>query len=210
MDHVNGYIVDAANQAGVDAGVLAMIANFESGFNSDTRPIARDSSRNTVRQFDGTMAMSTAFGLGQFIDDTWAGMLSEYGTKYGVANASDAKVANSAANRSDPKLQAQMLAEFTRENIVLGRNLGGVDDSANVYALHNLGSTGGQAFLAALAKNPDTLVSEVLGKAVIRNNSSLYGDGSITLGSAYARMAQAMNLGQAYADEARVIQYPDH
>jgi LysM repeat protein len=196
-------LIEAAGRADVDAGIVAMIANFESGFNADARPVARDASRNTVRQFDGTMALSTAHGLGQFTDGTWRQMLRTHGADYGVANAATLTTAQANAHRNDAALQAGMLAEFTRENVETGRRLGGADDVANVYALHNLGGGDGRSFLRALANDPDTRVDDVLSRAVIRNNASLYGDGSITVEAAYGRMGDAMRAGQRFADDAR-------
>jgi LysM repeat protein len=199
-------LINAAERADVDAGIVAMIANFESGFNANARPVARDAARNTVRQFDGTMALSSAHGFGQFTDGTWRQMLRTHGAEYGVANAATLTTAQANAHRTDEALQAAMLAEFTRENIATGRNLGGTDDVANVYALHNLGGGDGRTFLRALANHPDTRVDDVLSRAVIRNNASLYGDGSITVQAAYERMGDAMRAGQRYADDARARQ----
>ena len=196
-------LVDAARAADVDPGVVAMIANFESGFRTDARPVARDASRNTVRQFDGTMALSTAHGLGQFTDGTWRQMLRTHGAEHGIADAATLTTAEANAHRNDAGLQAAMLAEFTHDNVATGRRLGGADDVANVYALHNLGGGDGATFLRALAADPTTRVDDVLSGAVIRNNSALYGDGSITVQAAYERMGDAMRAGQRYADDAR-------
>jgi len=201
-----GTLVEAATRTGVDAGVMAMIASFESGFNANARPIARRASSNTVRQFDGTMAMSSAHGFGQFTDATWRQMLREHGAAYGVPHAATLTTAQANAYRTDTRLQAAMLAEFTRQNIATGRNLGGQDDVANVYALHNLGGGDGRTFLRTLANDPGARVDDVLPDSVIRNNASLYGDGSITVEAAYARMGDAMRAGQRYANDARQIQ----
>ncbi|MDT9000959.1 LysM domain-containing protein [Paucibacter sp. APW11] len=200
---VRGELVNAARDSGVDAGVVAMIANFESGFNTNARPIARDASRNRVRQFDGTMALSSAHGLGQFTDGTWQQMLREHGAAHGVANAGNLSRAQANALRTDTRLQAAMLAEHTRQNIETGRELGGRDDVANVYALHNLGAGDGADFLRALRSEPAARVDAVLPEAVISNNSSLYGNGSITVEAAYQRMGDAMRAGQTYAADAR-------
>ncbi len=205
-EQAKGDLVNAAKSAGVDAGIVAMIANFESGFNGAARPISRDASRNTVRQFDGTQAISSAYGYGQFTDDTWLSVLQAHGDKYGIPNAAQLTPAQAAAYRTDLKLQANMLAEFTHNNVERGRRLGGADDAANVYALHNLGDTSGTRFLRELSAHPTKRVSQVLSDKVIRNNSSLYGDGSITLQEAYRRMGNAMHGGERYANEARSMQ----
>ena len=87
-----------------------------------------------------------------------------------------------------------------------GRALGGSNDDANVYALHNLGSGDVPKFLGALARDPGTTVDDVLSRSVIRGNPSLYGDGSITLRDAYNRMATSMAAGDRFATDASALQ----
>jgi peptidoglycan hydrolase-like protein with peptidoglycan-binding domain len=198
-------LADAARKAGIDPGIMAKIAGFESGYNPEARPIAgpKRAELNTVTQFDGTMAMSSAYGYGQFLNKTWAGMVREYGEKYGVpdaANLTDAQT-NTPALRNNTALQAGMLAEFTRANIEKGNALGGPDPAANVYAMHNLGGGDGPAFLKALAKDGSQRVDSVLSADVIKRNSGLYGDGSISIEKAYQNMGADMGRYQKYADE---------
>lgn len=210
-----GAITRASARAGTDPGIVAQIAAFESGFNPDAAPIAKDASKNRVRLFDGRMALSSAHGLGQFTDATWLDMLRKHGGKHGVANASKLTAEQAAKLRGDVELQAAMLAELTRENVDRGRALGGKDDAANVYALHNLGGSDGAKFLKALSANPGMSVRDALmqgvtsakGRArvesVIANNRSLYGDGSMPLSQAYAGMGKKMAAGAKFADSAR-------
>ncbi|ALN65261.1 putative peptidoglycan binding domain protein [Lysobacter antibioticus] len=199
-----GLLAQAATEAGIDPGIMARIAGFESGFRTDARPVHRRPELNTVRQFDGVMAMSTGYGLGQFLDGTWKEMINAYGEKYGVADASrmtDAQT-NDPILRTDPAIQAAMLAEFTRENIDKGAALGGTDADANVYAFHNLGAGDAKRFLRALAENPSQPVDGILSGRVIRGNPSLYGDGSRTVGEAYGIMGGLMRQYEEYAVEA--------
>jgi hypothetical protein len=198
-------LIEAARKAGVDVGVMVKIAGFESGFDPDVRPIARDPARNTVRQFDGTMAISSAYGYGQFLNATWGDMIRRYGGEYGVENA--AQMTNAQANahavRGDTRLQAAMLAELTRENVERGARLGGPNAAANVYALHNLGQADGTSFLNAFKENPQRRVDAILSPAVIRGNPALYGDGSRSVSAAYEVMGQHMDRYEQYAVEAR-------
>jgi uncharacterized membrane protein len=201
-----GHLVSAANKAGVDAGILAKIANFESGFNSEAAPI-KDGRR-----------LSSAHGYGQFIDGTWLSMLRKHGGKYGIANAG--KLTQEEANklRGDKDLQAAMLAEFTRENVEIGRALGGKDDDANVYAMHNLGRGDGERLLNALRANPSMSVRDALlaganskeARArvdrIIKNNPALFGRGDKTVTDVYTTMGRAMRRGEAYAVLARQTQ----
>lgn len=205
-----GDIVGAAKTADVDAGILASIAHFESrGFDSNARPIAKNAAKNKVRQFDGTMAISSAHGYGQFTDATWTDSINKHGAKYGIAGAGSLTKDQAAKYRQDTKIQAAMLAEFTKENVATGKKLGGADDLANVYALHNLGSGeggGGGKFLKALKSNQNAKVSSVLSSEVISGNGSLYGDGNITLAEAYKNMGNKMREGESYAKEASNLQ----
>ena len=211
-------IVNAANTTGVDAGLLASIAHFESSFNSNAAPIAKDASKNRVKQHDGRMAISSAHGYGQFIDDSWRGALNKWGGKYGVEGAGKLTKAQANEMRGDKRLQSLMLAELTKENITKGRALGGQDDAANVYAFHNLGGGDASKVLKAMRDAPGTSVRDALlagtqnpkeiarVEAVISGNKSLYGDGSISAQQAYANMGKAMQGGEVFAKEARLAQ----
>ena len=188
-------LVDAARTAGVDPDIMVKISGFESGFNSHARPISSNPDKNKVTQFDGTMAISSAYGYGQFLNGTWTEMVQKYGEKYGVEGAAKMtkEQANDPAIRDNPKLQAAMLAEFTRENVVKGAKLGGPDTDANVYAFHNLGGEDATKFLNAMRENPNQRVDQVLSAKVISGNPSLYGDGSRTLAESYTVMGQHMD-----------------
>jgi peptidoglycan hydrolase-like protein with peptidoglycan-binding domain len=200
--------VRAANAAGIDPELMVKIAGFESGgFNPNARPISRNPDLNTVRQFDGTMAMSSAHGYGQFLNGTWQEMINRYGEKYGIEGASTMTraEANSPELRTNRDLQAAMLAEFTRENMDRIRGIAGPNPDANVYAMHNLGSQGGERFLRALRDNPDALVTAngLMSNDVVRRNPSLYmdGDRTLTVREAYDRMGQQLAPYQRYADQ---------
>jgi peptidoglycan hydrolase-like protein with peptidoglycan-binding domain len=198
-------LAEAAEKAGIDPGIMAKIAGFESHYNAHARPIAgaKHLELNTVIQFDGSKAMSSAYGYGQFLNRTWAGMVREYGEKYGVLGATELTDAqtNTAELRNNTKLQAGVLAEFTRMNIEKGNALGGADPAANVYAMHNLGGGDGPAFLKALAHDGSKRVDSVLSADVIKRNPALYADGSISLETAYKKMGAEMERYQRYADD---------
>lgn len=198
-------LADAAAKAGIDPGVMAKIAGFESQYNPNARPIAshKHAELNTVTQFDGVKAMSSAHGYGQFTNATWTNMVHQYGEKYGIANASeltDAQ-ANAADLRNNTALQAGVLAEFTKQNIDKGARLGGPNADANVYALHNLGGSAGAEFLHTLKTNPNERVDSVLSQTVIERNPGLYGDGSGTVAEAYKVMGQQMDRYAKYASD---------
>lgn len=195
-------IVVAAEAANVDPGLLAKIARYESNFDANAMPIRRDGTK-----------ISSAHGYGQFLDGTWMDMLNRHGAKYGVQGAGKLTREQAQQYRGDTKLQAAMLAEFTKENMQQGRKYGGKDDDANVYAFHNLG--GGDAKRLLTGMNAGLSVRESLMQgvssekerrrveAVIAGNKDLYGDGSRSAAEAYKIMGDRMRAGDAYAQDAR-------
>lgn len=190
-DYMRDMITGASNKAGVDPGLVAKIAAFESGFDPNAKS-----------------PYSSAHGVGQFIDSTWIETVRKHGARHGVAGAAGLTDQQALALRSDPKLQSAMLAELTRENVARGRALGGKDDAANAYAMHNLGAGDGAKFLKALQSNPGASIASILSSRVIANNPSLYGDGSRTVGDAYAAMSTKMALGESFAISARAASSP--
>lgn len=204
-------LVEAADKAGIDPGILAKMAGLESGFDATARPISRDANRNTVTQYDDTKAMSSAHGYGQLTNDTWAAMIHRYGEKYGVPDASTLTKAqaNTAVYRDNTSLQAGMFAELTRENIVAVAGTGGDDVSSNIYAYHNLGQRTGATFLTAVQSNPEARVDTVLSKEVIKGNSGLYGDGTISVAAAYQKMTDTLAVYEKYATEVQRSQVID-
>lgn len=205
-------LVAASIHAGVDPGLVARIAAFESGFDANAAPISNDSSQNTVRQHDGRMAISSAHGYGQFIDATWTDVINRHGARYGIEGAGSLTAEQAADLRNSPAIQAAMLAEFTRENVEKGRRLGGRDDAANAYAFHNLGDGDATRLLKGMKEGLTVreALSQGLGesgqarvKQVIANNPGLYKDGNIPASEAYAAMTMHMQAENKYAAEAQ-------
>jgi len=204
-------LVEAADRAGIDPGIMAKMAGLESGFDATARPVSRDENRNTVTQYDGSKAMSSAHGYGQLTNDTWATMIHRYGEKYGVQDAATLTKAqaNTATYREDTSIQAGMFAELTRENIAAVAGRGGDDVPTNIYAYHNLGQRTGATFLTAVQSNPEARVDTVLSKDVIKGNSGLYGDGTISVAAAYQKMTDTLAVYEKYATEVQRSQAID-
>lgn len=196
-------LVAAADKAGIDPGIMAKMAGLESGFDATARPIARDANLNTVTQYDGTKAMSSAHGYGQLTNNTWAAMIHRHGEKYGIQDAAALTTAqaNAAVYREDTSLQAGMFAELTRENIAAVAGKGGDDVATNIYAYHNLGQRTGATFLTTVQDDPDARVDTVLSKGIIERNGGLYGDGTISVAAAYQKMTDTLAVYEKYAAE---------
>jgi len=182
-------MIEAAKRAGIDPGAIAEIANFESSFIS------------TAAAFGGKRSDYSAFGYGQFINTTWVAMIGKYGKKYGINPKTPGKY------RNDKKIQMAMLAEFTKENMALGKKNGGGDDAANIYAYHNLGGGKANQFFNELRKNPNKAVGKkyggIMSNKVVSGNRSLYGDGTWTYAKVYKAMQGHMEKGRMFAADIR-------
>ena len=119
---VASMIAGAARMVGVDPLLMMTIAGVESAFQA------------TVKA--GT---STAKGLYQFIDDTWRGMLSRYGKKYGIAPGT---------SPYDPRANALLGAEFLKENAsYLRKTLKREPTDTDLYLAHFMGPGGAAKML---------------------------------------------------------------
>ena len=195
-------LVGASKAAGVDPGVLAKIAKYESNFDAGATPTRKDGTK-----------ISSAHGYGQFLDGTWTDSINKHGAKYGIESAGKLNTEQAAKYRNDPKIQAAMLAEFTKENIDQGRKYGGRDDDANVYAFHNLGGGDAKKMLSGMNAGMDVRQSLMQGvntdkgrarvEQVIAGNKDLYGDGSRSAQDAYKVMGERMRAGESFAEDAR-------
>jgi len=139
-------ILAAAKMVGVDPKLMATMAAIESGFKA------------TVKA--GT---STATGLYQFITSTWNEVIKKYGSKYGILPGTP---------RTNPKANALMGAEFTKDNInILSRGLGRQPTAGEVYAAHFFGA--GTA-LKLLKGNPNQVAAQLLPEQAAKNRNIFY------------------------------------
>lgn len=142
-------ILGAAKMAGFDPNLMASIAAVESGFDPSIGA--------------GT---SSATGLYQFLDSTWATMLRKYGAKYGIAPGTPA---------TDARANALMGAEFMKENLAgLQGSLDRPITDTDIYMAHFLGLGGARKFLSA---SPDTNATQLMPEAA-NANRSIFFDGA--------------------------------
>ena len=123
-DALKDTIVAASKMAGVDPGIMATMAAIESSFRAGV-----------------SNKKSSASGLYQFIDETWATMLRKYGSKYGIAPNTP---------KSDPRANALMGAEFLKENMeYLQKHVKRPLTDVDMYAAHFMGAAGASDLLTA-------------------------------------------------------------
>ncbi|MEM9435600.1 MAG: peptidoglycan DD-metalloendopeptidase family protein [Pseudomonadota bacterium] len=156
--HVNGTPVDplalGGGGGGASGAVEALVAQ-----------IIRVESAGDARAKN---PLSTATGLGQFIESTWLRMMRTYRPDL-VATLSRAELLEL---RFDPALSRAMVTNLARENESFLRARGHAITPGRLYLAHFLGPAGAST---ALAANPDATVLDVMGASVVNANPFLRG-----------------------------------
>lgn len=124
---VRAALDEAARLTGVSPDYLAATVGRESTFNPNAK--------NT---------RSSASGLAQFTDDTWARTTAAYGKPYGITPET---------SRFDPRASAIMLGELTKANAASFRKrTGRAANDGDLYGMHFMGA-GGYSDLAMADPN---------------------------------------------------------
>lgn len=114
---------------------------------------------------------STALGPGQFLEETWLGLLARH--RPDLVENPEFDRETLLALRTDPELSRQMLDAFTAENTRYLQDRGIAITPGNVYLAHFLGAAGAVAVLRADPRmNMSSLVSD---DAIAANRSILEG-----------------------------------
>jgi hypothetical protein len=140
-------------------------------------------------------ASSSATGLFQFVEQTWLGLVKEYGARHGLASYAQA-IGKSAdgryradsaddrqailALRNDPSVSALMAGEYAGQckshmEQTLGRQVG----NGELYAAHFLGADSACRLIRLCETSPDAAAANVFPQAASANKSVFYrADGS--------------------------------
>ena len=110
--------------------------------------------------------LSTATGLGQFIESTWLRMMRDYRPDLFGTLSRDELL----ALRTDPTLSREMVQNLARENETFLRSRGHQVDAGRLYLAHFLGPGGASTVLAS---SDDQKILDVMGAAVVRANPFL-------------------------------------
>jgi len=110
--------------------------------------------------------LSTATGLGQFIESTWLRMMNTYRPDL----ASTMSRADLLALRTDPTLSREMVMNLARENETYLRARGHEISAGRLYLAHFLGPEGAHVVLSA---NTGDTILNVMGASVVRANPFL-------------------------------------
>jgi murein DD-endopeptidase MepM/ murein hydrolase activator NlpD len=112
--------------------------------------------------------LSSATGLGQFIDSTWLKMIHTHRPDLAQGRTREQIL----ALRTDPDIATEMVAALARGNASYLRSRGQPVTSGNLYLSHFLGPDGA---VVALSADPETPLAELFPAAVITANPFLTG-----------------------------------
>ena len=155
---------------------------------------------------------SSAAGLFQFIDQTWLGLVKQYGGRYGLGSyasaiqqtsdghyvvASNATKAAILALRQDPELSAVMAGESAKQTkqsleCALGRSV----CAGELYAAHFLGTSGARHLIQLSESNPNMRADLAFPQAAKGNKTMFFhADGTAkTVGELYASVVNRQPL----------------
>ena len=112
--------------------------------------------------------LSSATGLGQFIDSTWLRMMRTYRPDLSRSLSPSDQL----ALRFDPTLSREMVTHLAQEGEAYLRARGHAITAGRLYLCHFLGMEGAHVVLSA---SPDSGLADVLGASVIKANPFLTG-----------------------------------
>ncbi|MEA2824259.1 MAG: hypothetical protein QOF03_741 [Alphaproteobacteria bacterium] len=195
-------IQSAAATVRTDVMAALHAASHKTGLDFDYlfNTAMRESSLNTQAKSKS----SSASGLFQFIDQTWLGLVKQYGGRYGLGSyasaiqqtsdghyvvASNDTKAAILALRQDPEMSAVMAGESAKQTKqTLECALGRTVCAGELYAAHFLGTSGARHLIQLSETNPN-MRADVAFPQVSKGNKSMFfhADGTAkTVGELYA------------------------
>ena len=172
--HLVELIVRASKVVGADPTLLMAVADKESSFSTAVKA-----------------QTSSATGLYQFIEQTWLGVIYEFGAKHGLA--AEAKLIGRSGRqfvigdanerqrvldmRREPYISALLAAEMLkRDTLRLERALGRHLTGGEIYLIHFLGPDAAQTFIETMEEQPGVKAAELLPKPAQANRPIFYAD----------------------------------
>ncbi len=172
--HLVDTIVRASKVVGADPTLLMAVADKESSFSTAVKA-----------------QTSSATGLYQFIEQTWLGVIYEFGARHGLA--AEAKLIGKSGRqfvvtdssqrqrildmRREPYISALLAAEMLkRDTLRLERALGRHLTGGEIYLIHFLGPDAAQTFIETMEEQPGVKAAELLPKPAQANRPIFYAD----------------------------------
>lgn len=167
---VNGTFVDPLTRGGAvsDAPVVAVSTGGQEGSQAVEALVNKIIQVESAGNARAKNPLSSATGLGQFIESTWIRMMNDYRPDL-ARSMGRAELLNL---RFDPALSTEMVRNLAREGEAYLRARGHAITPGNLYLCHFLGA-GGAA--KALSASRESMVIDVMGASVISANPFLSG-----------------------------------
>lgn len=203
---------DAVN-AVARSSVVSALQKASAATGSDFNYLLKTAVRESGLKATAQASTSSASGLFQFVEQTWLGLVKQYGGKYGLSSYANAitkgsdgryHVDNEAdresvlALRSDPQTSALMAGEYANQcKSRMEGTLGRPVSNGELYAAHFLGADSAAKLVAMNERCPAAAAAEAFPQAASANKSVFYhGDGSPkSVSEVYAWATSQPNTG---------------
>jgi len=179
-----------ATSAVARSDVLAALKQASAATGSDFDYLLCTAMRESSLRPHAKSATSSACGLFQFVEQTWLGLVKQFGAKHGLGSFANAIDQNSdgrfeadntsdrhaiLALRNDPRISALMAGEYanvTRSTLEssLGRNV----SNGELYAAHFLGPEAACRLIRMNASQPQSCAATAFPQAASSNRSVFY------------------------------------
>ena len=201
--------------ASVRTDVLAALRTASRKTGLDFDYLLHTAMRESSLDIQAKSKTSSATGLFQFVEQTWLGLVKQYGQRYGLGSYANAIEQNKdghyavasadtksaiLALRQDPELSALMAGENAKQTkqsleCALGREVCG----GELYAAHFLGPSGARHLIELKERNPDARADLAFPQAAKGNRSAFYhADGTAkTVGEVYAWAVDSVDVETA-------------
>jgi len=181
---------EAVNLSSEKAIVVAALQRASAATGSDFHYLLGTAMRESSLKPQAQSATSSAAGLFQFVEQTWLGVVKEFGAKHGLGSYAGAigkgadgrfHVDNAAdrqailALRNDPQVSALMAGEYARQTRTEMQNTLGRDVcGGELYAAHFLGADAACRLIRMNDSTPNATAASVFPQAAGANRSVFY------------------------------------
>jgi hypothetical protein len=183
-------MAEATKAASEASGIVATLQRAAAATGADFNYLLATAERESGLKPQAQSATSSATGLFQFVDQTWLGLVKDYGSKYGLGSMANAitkdanghfSVDNSAdrqailALRKDPQVSSLMEGEFCNATrATLEDNLGRGVNSGELYAAHFLGPDAACKLIRMNSSQPAASAASAFPQAADANQSVFF------------------------------------
>jgi hypothetical protein len=183
-------LAEAINLSSEKATVVAALQRASAATGSDFHYLLGTAMRESSLKPQAQSATSSAAGLFQFVEQTWLGVVREFGAKHGLGSYAGAigkgadgrfHVDNAAdrqailALRNDPQVSALMAGEYAQQTKTEMQNaLGREVCGGELYAAHFLGADAACRLIRMNGSTPDATAASVFPQAAGANKSVFY------------------------------------